>query len=138
MPLPRHCCKLPLSPELGELAPEPQERDLGGPHSPSGAAQGRAGQQGWGHCPLGKRHFSAGVPLTDTGSERRLIPQGRPARSRCTGSGASPSHALPHTGPGAGVLPAGGHSPLRSVVSMRPGALQLHPKLLSWHLNPQT
>lgn len=51
---------------------------------------------------------------------------------QCLGSDAAPSHALPQgSGPGPGVLPAGRHCPLCSVVSMRHEALLPHPRLLS-------
>lgn len=49
---------------------------------------------------------------------------------RCPGSEAAPSDALPETGPGPGILPAAGHHPLLSVVSMPLAALCPHPRLL--------
>lgn len=49
------------------------------------------------------------------------------------------SNALPQTGPGPRNLPAVGHCPLLSVVSMSPWSPPFTPdSSLSWHLNPQT
>ena len=56
--------------------------------------------------------------------------QGPLGLCRCPGSDATPSDALPETGPGPRILPAAGHHPLLSVVSIPLAAFCPHPRFL--------
>lgn len=133
----------PLSPGTARSGPGIQlDRATPGLHiSLDGGAQGRAEQQekkGGGVSVLWIRS----IPLQvfpdpgdpdcepDTPERGGPIHQGPLCLCRCSGSDAAPSDALPETGPGPGILPAAGHHPLLSVVSMPLAALCPHPRLL--------
>ncbi len=99
--------------------------------------EGRAARMG--SIPL-QVFLHPGAPGSEPDSPGRGGRLTKPVRlPRCPGSEASPSNALPQTGPGPRIQPAVGHCPLVPVVSMPLWGPPFTPdSSLSWHLNPQT
>ena len=149
MPVLRHSSRLwlnpePLSPGTARSGPGVQlDRATPGLHVPlEGGAQGRAEQQNKKKEGEVSVLWIRSIPLQvfphpgDPDSEPDSAERGGPIHQdplglcRCPGSDATPSDALPETGPGPGILPAAGHCPLLSVVSMPLAALCPYPRLL--------